>query len=143
MKEYQIKLSKEQLIIMSISLDLLCRLQLGQIKFPLKDCLPVKTENFAEFENLCAELKKIVFPELFHNESYSIGNGSYHAKIAYEMDKMIRLRLWTDNDKKPSYSVDGNAPLHYSKEGLIEVEKLSDKIYSEPQKKENITPRND
>jgi len=120
-------LSVKQARILIDALDLYSRLQMGQVeeieKFYRWNMIErVNPEHRDLLTSMVGMIKKIVFPELNGNASYSIcGNGAPDAaKIAYDIQRVIRHRVaWTQNPNG-GIQVDFDDPDYpYGSEGFI------------------------
>ena len=117
-------LSENECNICCNALDQYSRCLMGQFSI----FLPLFSDNREEAIPTLLALRNLYFPEL------NIGiNGSYgicspdipeESKLAYEMYKVIKHKMWLDGGKTPKYCVDSDGPLKLTEEPLIIIEKV-------------------
>ncbi len=136
-----IKCTDEQAYLMELCLETMCRSSLGQLThfiesleqirgklFEVK-CPDGEVRSFYSLGSYIEEMiKPILFPELFRNQSYGVGNKAIgKGQVLYEMAKVLQ-NYRAEKDDHPRLSVSHHKPLHYSKEPLIEVVSIQKEI---------------
>ena len=132
----ELELSPKQLAVINSSLDLSCRLLLGQ--FDELERLFWRLEGYLEKDRerareLLTELQKIYFPDLDWNSSYGINNEEVpeHSKVAYEICRAIRHAMWKAEGDNQRHNVASAPPHEVSSESIPIV---SIKQYVNPKK---------
>lgn len=143
MKQYEIKINKTQLHVISDALDFYGRFCLGQWRIPMvmenqEHKNQSKNEGFWETRNYVEDqlnILKSIFIKLPLNASYGIGSEKLceEAKIAYDISRPImELEALEHKEnalkdgKEANYSVYDHPGLSYSKEGRINVKTIKD-----------------
>lgn len=136
--KYTLTLEKEQLDIISKSLDLYARIQMGQVSQITNPYLiPLPDADYTDVENKLSELKTLMFPELPDKSYYSIKSKKVPDPVRQAVDifEVISHRLaWDyyippkdDPNKKPEGDMFKN-PFHWSSElDLPQIEKVGEK----------------
>jgi len=136
--KYTLTLEKEQLDIISKSLDLYARIQMGQVSQITNPYLiPLPDADYTDVENKLSELKTAMFPELPDKSYYSIKSKKVPDPVRQAVDifEVISHRLaWDyyippkdDPNKKPEGDMFKN-PFHWSSElDLPQIEKVGEK----------------
>jgi len=122
----ELELTPKHLDVISHALELYCRLQIGQ--FDLIDWLFHYSEHFNDIDRkkakiILEELRKTYFPDLSPHSSYGIGSAEVpqNAKIAYEINKLIRYEQWLLDDERTIMNVDSYPPRKISDEPMPNV----------------------
>lgn len=132
MNIYTVELTREQLSIISRSLENAARVECGQldkdIVFPHQMAEPYDAELNNKIDFHLLEIKKLLFPDLNPSANYGIGKG-VHSDHMYEMYKQIehtfqKEREEEDNDT--SYNVHSSIPLRLTDKPLIKVKRAKD-----------------
>lgn len=126
---YALSLSKEQAQVVREALEVYARLKHGQFDIALHDLF---IDRFGEGEwnhdtkeVLCGELKRCIFPELYKNEFYAVGNKVYpESSVAWDIMQVLRHRLSWDKlkeegkDKPDFMNVNYDKPMGFSGQPL-------------------------
>ena len=138
-----IKCTDEQAYLIELCLEAMCRASLGQLThftesleqirgklFDVK-CPDGEVRSFYSLGKYIEEMiKPILFPELSSNQSYGVGQKEIgKGQVLYEMSKVLQ-NYRAEKDKHSEHSVSWHKPLHYSKEPLIEVMSVEEKVKS-------------
>lgn len=127
MKKCTIICTEKQAFLIELSLDVLSRMCCGQLNESIRGIESMRNKNFPlesikHYTYVLEQLKIILFPELQSNSSYGVGQKEIgDAQVAYEMVKKLQ-NFRTRHFKKAG--VLKHAPLHYSKEPLIEIKEF-------------------
>jgi len=143
-----IKCTDEQAYLIELCLETMCRATMGQLTHFIESMEQIRGKTF---EVKCPDgevrsfyslgkyieemIKPILFPELSSNQSYGVGQKAIgKGQVLYEMEKVLQ-NYRAEKDNHPEYSVTKHKPLHYSKEPLIEVLNLQNKMKQVKKKK--------
>jgi hypothetical protein len=133
-KKINIELTEKQALLIELCLDYCSRIGAGQLHHisDIIDLCQDKTKKvilpngevdmgFGLGSWIEDTIKHVLFPELYRNESYGVGNKEIpNSQIMYEMVKILQnYRAERDNHSKSS--VTWHKPLHYSKQPLIKI----------------------
>ena len=129
--KYSIQVSEKQMNIIREALDLFHRLLDGHIEDALWNLFISREVERDEFSDVCRELKKILFPELYSNQLYGVGryDDNPHLQkmqIAYEIEAKLRHELWKRDLNAPRHVTSATPPLRYSNEPFVELEEIND-----------------
>lgn len=123
----KIVMSEKQMLVMREALEFYSRFLSGQFD-AIPDEIRFRVKDREGFEKTLRDLKKVVFPELAYNESYSIGRGGERIhdlrQLAYEMYRQIYVYQVEERKRKGenvSYNVYDSPTMKYTDEALIEI----------------------
>ena len=132
--QLKIELSEKQLLIMREALEFYSRFLSGQVD-DIPDELKFKCNRNGrgdELREAQQKLKRVLFPELLHNEAYGVGAArgdrmGEQRQISYEMYRQIYVyqtakRKLSGDDV--SMNVYDSPTMRYSDEKLIEIQEL-------------------
>jgi hypothetical protein len=112
--KYNLELTEKQAQTIINALDLVGRLELGQIKEIVNPWTsPLSITPSDKIDVLIKELKKELFPELDENAYYSIYNKEHvsdSARIGYDLIQVIRHSIAYTNNPEGGITVDFNKP---------------------------------
>jgi len=125
---YTLKVSKNQIKVISEALELYARLNIGQIEqiewlFRDKICNKIELYDLDKLRSSCDIIKNVVFSELGRNAHYSIRSDSVpeKAKIAYDFVQVINHLLAWDSTPEGGNTVNFQEPLKCSEEDLPKI----------------------
>lgn len=122
--KYKVELSEEQCYHVEKALELYCRMQMGQFWSAAE--LFFSEPNHRELREALNALAPLIFPQYPGNGSASHGITSDQvpegAKIAYDLQCVLRHRRAWDENPAGGWSVNYQDPLHTAKHPLPKVE---------------------
>lgn len=131
--EYLLKISKHQAEVISLALDVLSRIGLGQFDIAISDAMKErfwgmegKDFNRDEVQHHFNELKRILTGHP-PNGSYGISNEEVNDKyrVAYDIHQVIRNRLaWDEKPEGDPIKISFQDPMQWSKEHLPTIQNL-------------------
>jgi len=131
-QNYTLTVTRHQAGVIQDALEAYARLRMGQINTVITDAFLDRYANkeypgftYDVVQQLCGELKKQIFPELFPGAYYGVGAKVYPERdVAWDVHSVIRHRLAWDRladegkEKPDFYGVQYNQPMRFSGEPL-------------------------
>lgn len=126
--KYRLTLTEAQARLAMEALDLVARLDIGQI-WTLRDffssrVLGEKGPTFEELEASFQALKALVFPGMSYQAGPSTGAAPPRAQIAWDLYEVIRHRIAWDRNPEGGVGVHFHEPAGLGPEPLAQIEKV-------------------
>lgn len=101
-RRYEVQITERQAKILRDALEIYSRLKAGQIDTAILDAFRDRFHNGEwtreKHDELCSELKRVIFPELSSGQFYSVGSKVYPAgTIAWDMMQVLRHQIAWDS----------------------------------------------
>lgn len=126
--QYQITLSQEQARVLMEALELVARLDIGQISYLWEHFTEqaIKNENvtYDSAKVILDQLKSALFPGMHPNASTSISVWTVRARTAWDLLQVIRHRLTWDASPKGGMQMRFNKPMKVGDTNLAEIKKV-------------------
>lgn len=122
-KKYNLEVSEEQVQTISLALDILSRLEGGQLERCFS-MIPWKYQENQDEANALLEKLQMLLTGM-PNGSLGIGNISDQAKCAFDLHHVIRHHLAWERNPAGGVTVDFHKPLHKAREPLAKISKLN------------------
>lgn len=127
-KKYQITLNETQMLALINATDFQSRIESGQLDDILFKGIPMsKTIDKEKARELIKELKAVMFPELEHNELYSISDTelSQNAKNLYDLHQTMReVYSWSKEPEGKTCNTWFDKPMKYGNQEFPLVEEV-------------------
>lgn len=139
--KYTLTITLKQAQVMQDALEAYARMKMGQINSVITDSFLDRyaSQDYPDFNwdnvnRLCGELKRVIFPELLHpNSYYGVGAKNYPQRdIAWDLHSVIRHRLAWDRlaeegKLKPDFhGVQYYEPMNHGTEKLAVITKAAE-----------------
>ena len=119
--KYNIQVNSRQASIISLALDMISRMEGGQLTWVFSMIPWKNTENINTAIPIIAHLQQLLTG--IDEGSLGIGNVSERSKIAYDLHQVIRHQLAIDRDTD-EWNCDLSSVRQYGNEPLATIEKL-------------------